>query len=79
MALFGIYYALTPQAAAGMLPKAHFGIALAGLAAMVPGIVLAVTGQGETLAKIGSVLTILSILIFLATVLRHGFGPARAG
>lgn len=79
MALFGIYYAMTPQAAIGILPKAHFAIALAGVTAMVPGIVLAVTGQGETLAKIGSVLTILSILIFLATVLRHGFGPARAG
>ena len=44
MALFGIYYAMTPQAARGTLPKVHYAIALAGLVAMVPGIVMAVTG-----------------------------------
>jgi hypothetical protein len=77
MALFGIYYAMTPQAARGTLPKVHYAIALAGLVAMVPGIVMALTGQGEALAKIGSVLTILSILIFLFSVLRHGFGASQ--
>ena len=76
MALFGVYYALTPTAAAGIMPKVHYGFALAGVVLLVPGIVMAITQQGETLAKAGSVLTALSMLIFLVTVFRHGFGRA---
>lgn len=74
MALFGIYYALTPRAAVGLLPKVHFALATIGLVLVVPGIVMALTQQGETLAKIGSVLTILSMIVFLYTVIRNGFG-----
>ena len=77
-ALFGVYYAMTPGAARSVLAKVHFGLALSGLVLIVPGIVMAVTGQGETLAKLGSVLTMLSMLVFLVTVLRHGFGAERA-
>lgn len=79
MALFGVYYALTPQAAQGVMPKLHYALALSGLLTLVPGIAFAITGNGEGLATIGSFLTLGSMLVFLATVLRHGFGaPATA-
>jgi hypothetical protein len=38
---------------------------------VVPGIVMAVQETGETLAKIGSFLTLISMLIFLFTVFRN--------
>ena len=72
MALFGIYYHLVPAAAAKGLAKVHFALALAGVVTMVPGIVFAINETGETLAKIGSVLTILSMLVFVFTVFRNG-------
>ncbi len=80
MALIGVYYAMTP-AAAGRLAWVHWILATLGLVLMVPGIVMAVTGQGEGLAKAGSVLTLAAMVIFLYTVFRHGFGDngARAG
>ncbi|MDQ2090982.1 hypothetical protein [Marimonas arenosa] len=71
MALFGIYYHLTPAASEAALAKIHYGVALAGLVIMVPGIVQAIRQTGETMAKIGSVLTLLSMVIFLVTVLIH--------
>jgi len=71
MALFGIYYHLTPAAAEKALAKVHYMVALAGLVIMIPGIVQALRHTGETLAKIGSVLTLLSMLIFLLTVLMN--------
>ncbi len=70
MGLFGVYYHLVP-AAAGRLAQVHFGVALVGVALMVPGIAMAQTGGSEALAKGGSVLSILSMLIFLVTVFRH--------
>lgn len=74
MALFGFYYCLTPQAGAAMLAKVHYLVALAGIVTMAPGIALAILEKGEMLAIIGSLLTLASMLIFLATVLMHGLG-----
>ncbi len=71
LAIFGFYYHLVPQAAEGLLPRLHLGAAALGVAVMVPGIALAVTGQGEALAAIGSILTLLSMLMFAAVVLRN--------
>lgn len=68
MAMFGVYYHLHPQAAGHVLAKVHFAVALAGLVILVPGIAQAVQERGETMAKIGSILTLLSMLIFLVTV-----------
>ena len=78
MGLFGTYYALTPHAAASGLAKIHYVIALLGIVAMVPGIALAITGQGELFAAIGSLLTLASMLVFLYTVFRHGVGRHAA-
>lgn len=70
MALFGIYYHLVPTSGEYMLAKIHYGVATLGVLIIVPGIVMALQHSGETLAKIGSVLTVLSMLIFLFTVIR---------
>ncbi len=73
--IFAFYYHAVPDAAEGFLPKLHLGVAVAGLALIVPGIVMALTNQGDVLAKLGSVLTLLSMLIFATIVLR---GVTRA-
>ncbi|GGA08915.1 hypothetical protein [Neptunicoccus cionae] len=71
MAIFAFYYHLVPSAAEGMLPRIHFGLAALGLIGIVPGIVMAQQGQGEGLAKIGSILTLLSMVVFLVAVVRE--------
>ncbi len=70
MSIFAFYYHQVPAAAEGILPQIHLGAAFFGVAAMVPGIVMALRQQGETFAKVGSVLTLISMLIFLAVVLK---------
>lgn len=77
-AIFAFYYHLVPGARQGLLPKLHLAAAVAGVALMIPGIAMAVTRQGEALAKAGSVLTILSMLIFAVVVLRSVGRPAQA-
>lgn len=79
MALFGVYYHLVPKAGQHWLAKAHFAVATAGILIMVPGIVVALQQAEDTLAKIGSILTLLSMLIFVATVWRSRLAPAQAG
>jgi len=76
LGMFGLYYHLTPQAAEGGLAKAHLAIAIAGVITIVPGIAMAIAEKGEGLAKLGSLLTAISMVIFLITVMRHGFGKA---
>lgn len=79
MSVFGTYYALTARAAATRLASIHFGIATASIVVLTPGIALAITGRGETLAQIGSVLALVSMAIFAFVVLRHGVGAQAAG
>ncbi len=74
MALFGIYYRLTPHAAATWLARLHAGTAILGVLVMVPGIALAITSGEPALASVGALLTALSMAIFLFTVLRNGLG-----
>ena len=74
MSVYGAYYALTPAATKSHLARLHFGLATAAVAALVPGIVMAISGQGETLAKIGSVLAVLGMGLFMFMILRHGVG-----
>lgn len=76
MSVFGSYYALTPRAASNRLATVHYGVTTATVLVLTPGIVLAITGHGETIAKIGSVLAVLSMAIFAYVVLRHGVGDA---
>jgi hypothetical protein len=74
MALFGLYYRLTPQAGATRLAQVHVVIAILGVLVMVPGIAIAIDTGAPGLAAAGALLTALSMAIFLVTVLRHGFG-----
>jgi|TARA_R110002049_G_scaffold44333_6_gene130203 hypothetical protein len=69
-AIFGFYYHLVPTAAQSRLAMVHLGLALAGLVLIVPGIAIALTGGGEAMAKIGSILSLLSGVTFLVVVLR---------
>ncbi|WP_417672302.1 hypothetical protein [Roseibium sp.] len=74
MAVYGGYYALTPHAASAVLARLHYLLSLAAVVVLVPGIVMALTAQGEALAKIGSILALLSMAIFLFVVIRNGVG-----
>lgn len=78
MTIYGIYYALTPQAAANGLARVHFWLALLGEVLIVPGIVMAIQEQGEMLAKVGSVVVVLAMAVFLVQLLRHGVGTRAA-
>lgn len=80
LALFGIYYHLVPKAGEHVLAKVHLALATAGVVLIVPGIAMALSGAGELLAKIGSVLTLASMLLFAVVVFRSRNsveGPAR--
>ncbi len=70
MGVFGAFYALAPSAAAGRLGMAHLALHSAAVVVLVPGIVMALTGSGETAAKIGSVLAVLSVALFLYQIIR---------
>lgn len=76
MALIGLYYHATPAAAETVLARVHYAVALVGLVTLVPGIVQALRQTGETLAKVGSFLTLIAMLIFLVTVAMHARKPA---
>ncbi|WP_170440056.1 hypothetical protein [Ruegeria arenilitoris] len=78
LAVFGFYYALTPEAARSGLAKLHYGLSVATVLVLVPGIVLAITERGETLAQIGSLLAVLTMVLFVFILLRHGFGAIDA-
>jgi hypothetical protein len=70
--LYGLFFAGVPKAAAGRLPVVHALIAHLGILLMIPGVVLAI-GEveiGEPLVGIGSILVILSMLIFAIIVFR---------
>ncbi len=70
MALFGVYYHLVPRKGAEGLAKVHFAVATGGLFLMVPGIVMALTNNGHLLASVGSVLSLISMILFSVTVYR---------
>lgn len=71
MAVFGTYYALCPAAAQSRIAAIHLVLAVLSVVVLIPGIVFAITGQGEVLAKIGSILTVVSMLIFTFVVAKH--------
>ena len=72
MAVFGTFYALSPTAAASRLAGIHYLLTVASVLVLIPGIALAISGLGETLAKIGSVLALASMALFTFVVYRHG-------
>lgn len=71
MAIFGFYYHLVPEASARPLARLHLALSVVAILLFTPGIILAIRGQTEVLAQVGSLLTIASMLVFLVTVARH--------
>ncbi|MEC7257481.1 MAG: hypothetical protein VXW58_06635 [Pseudomonadota bacterium] len=72
--IYAFFYHLVPNAAQGLLPKVHFALALVGLVVLGPGIAMAHMGVNEGVAAAGSILSLLSMLVFGVIVLRHGRG-----
>ena len=64
MAIFGLYYALVPEIASRRIAGFHFWIALVGNILMPLGIALVVTGHGELLSIVGSLIEIISMVLF---------------
>ena len=76
MAVFGFYYVATPAAATGLLPKLHLAGGLFTTVVIFPAISLAILEKGETLAKVGSLVAIATMALFLVIVLKNGLGTA---
>ncbi len=64
MMLYGFYYHLVSAAANTMLAKIHFALATASILILAPGIATVLQGGSAMLAQIGSILILLSALIF---------------
>lgn len=73
--IFAFYFALTPGAD-GSAARALYGLWLVAVVLMAVGISMTITGQGDTLAKVASILGIVSMLLFGWIVLRNGIGSA---
>ncbi|MDC9824283.1 hypothetical protein PRN20_11100 [Devosia sp. ZB163] len=71
MIIYGVYYKLVPVAAGSRLALAHFILALIGALTMGAGVAMATSGQGEWLAQIASIATILGMAVFVYTVFRN--------
>ncbi|MEO9823525.1 MAG: hypothetical protein ABJF50_03785 [Paracoccaceae bacterium] len=74
MAVYGSYYAVSPEAGQSRLAHFHYALAVLSVLVLVPGIVSAITGSGETLAKVGSVFSVLSMVLFGLVVLKFRVG-----
>ncbi len=69
-AIFAFYYHLVPSAQ-GRTGWMHFTVHAVAVILMFPGIILADLGHGDGLAKGGSVLAILAMLIFAFVLFRN--------
>lgn len=71
IAVYGAFYTLVPRAAEGVLAKMQVLLAEVGVVILVPGIVMAIQGLGEGFAKAGSVIVLLSMVLFVWIVVRE--------
>ncbi|MXU66751.1 hypothetical protein [Oceanomicrobium pacificus] len=74
MSVFGTYYALTPHAGRSRAAGFHYLLTTGAVLVLTPGIALAISGQTEVLAQIGSVLAVLTVALFGFVVLKYGVG-----
>jgi len=70
IALYGTFYTVVPAASELVIAKIHVALAELGVIVLTPGIALAVLGKGEALAATGSIIVILSMLLFVIVVIR---------
>ncbi|WP_417770000.1 hypothetical protein [Stappia sp.] len=72
MSIFGGFYALSPGIAALPIARVHYWLSVLAVVVLVPGIYMALSGTGEVLAQAGSLLSVLTMALFLFIVLRSG-------
>ncbi|MCK5934697.1 MAG: hypothetical protein KAG89_21360 [Fulvimarina manganoxydans] len=72
LALYGSFYSLFPVAASGWLARSQVVAAHVGVLVLTPGIVLAIDGRIEALAKAGSIIILASMVLFALVVARTG-------
>jgi hypothetical protein len=70
MALFGTFYMLVPSAAEKLIAKVQVAATHLAIWLLFPGIILAIQQRGEALAKAGSLVGIVAILLFVVIVAR---------
>ena len=70
MAIFGGFYTLFPAAAQTTLAKIQVAATHLAIWFMFPGIIMAIQGKGDMLAKIGAILAIIAIVLFLVQAAR---------
>src|SRR5690606_24061010 len=72
MTLYGLFYRVVPQAAAGKLPVVHFWLSLASLLAMIPALALFLLGETAMAAPLGlaSIALWAGMLVFAAIVFK---------
>ena len=78
MAIFGLYYLFVPEVASKRPAMLHFWLALLANITFPLGIGLLVTGRGEIVSIIGSLLEVLSMLVFGIIVWTNRAALARA-
>lgn len=71
IAIYATFYTVVPRAAASRLAKIQVLLAQVGVIMLIPGIILAIQGAGEGLAKTGSVILLLSITLFAWVAIRE--------
>ncbi|WP_380052858.1 hypothetical protein ACFE33_09970 [Falsihalocynthiibacter sp. SS001] len=71
LTIFGTYYKLWPMAGATRLARIHLWVSIVALIVFVPGIALANLEISDVYAKLGSVLVLISALMFAWSVLRN--------
>lgn len=79
--IFGGYYALVPQAAAGLLPKLQYGLCLIGLLVFMAGLTGIALGDDlalAPLAAIGSLLLLAGFIVFAIVIFRTRIAPLAA-
>ena len=71
IALYGFYYHAVPAASLGRLPQIQVGAATLGVLLLAPGIALAMLDITEAFAAIGSLITLIAMLLFAIIVIRN--------
>ena len=72
MSVYGTFYALSPSARGTKIAALHYWVSVVSILVFIPGIVMALKQTSSVGAKLGSVLVVLSMLLFGYNLLKHG-------
>lgn len=82
MFLHGLFYRAHADASVGLLPKLHFGSAVAGLLIFMPALAVEIVGPADLMALaglglvVGPTLVMIGMALFAIIVFRHTRGVA---